>query len=148
MIGECVHGVQRLLFGDDCHRYHRRRLLSSSFVIIFIVIVITIICHRPSCGSWKLDHAIIFESRPHMVLVSRSWIDLCMSCCRDYITCEDRCRRSRHRFIIRRDRSSLSSSCLMRFSLSSHAVCFWVGRAPRLSPLASANGLLDDMLEP
>ena len=43
MIGECVHGVQRLHFGDACHRYHRRRLLLSSFVIVFVVIVIVII---------------------------------------------------------------------------------------------------------
>ena len=45
-----------------------------------------------------------------------------------------------------RDRSSLSSSCLIRFSLSSHAVCFWVGRAPRLSLLASANGSERDLV--
>ena len=45
-----------------------------------------------------------------------------------------------------RDRSSLSSLCLIRFSLSSHAVCFWVGRAPRLSLLASANGCERDLV--
>ena len=60
-----MHGVRNLHFGDDCHHYHRRRLLSSSFVIIFIVMIIIIICHhRPFCGSWKLDHVIIFESKP------------------------------------------------------------------------------------
>ena len=45
-----------------------------------------------------------------------------------------------------RDRSSLSSLCLIRFSLSSHAVCFWVGRALRLSLLASANGCERDLV--
>ena len=66
LFGECVHGVQRLHFGDDCHRYHRRRLLWFLFVIVFIVIIIVvIICHHhPFCGSWQLDHAIVFESRP------------------------------------------------------------------------------------
>ena len=43
MIGECVHGVQKLHVAHDCHHYHHRRLLSSSFVIIFIVIIIVII---------------------------------------------------------------------------------------------------------
>ena len=65
-VGHCVHGVQRLHFGDACRRYHRRRLLWFSFVIIFIVVIMVIlVCHHhPFCGSWKLDHAIVFESRP------------------------------------------------------------------------------------
>ena len=38
VIGECVHGVQRLRFvADDCHHFYCR------IVIIFIVIVIVIV---------------------------------------------------------------------------------------------------------
>ena len=40
----------------------------------------------------------------------------------------------------------MSFFCLIRFSLSSHAVCFWVGRALRLSLLASANGCERDLV--
>ena len=118
VIGECVHGVQRLHFGDDCHRYHRRRPLWFSFVVIFIVVIIVIIIchHHPSCGSWKLDHAIVFESRPLAAAsVSRSIVVVVL--------------------------------VFDTLSLSSHAVCFWVGRAPRLSLVASTNGLNVTLVE-